>query len=760
MSCKPLMIVLLSSASLFAGPVAAQTAEPATAANEEGIEDIVVTAQRREERLQTVPISITALTGDQLAQAGIRDITRLEALTPGLTVGQSGSDSRPAMRGVKTDNSRQARADASVAFFVDGIYQSSNQQALAGFVDVARVEVQRGPQGTLYGRNSFGGNISVITNLPTDGFEAAARGEYGSYDRYLLEGMVNVPLGEGLGLRVAGQRKQSNGYVRNLVAGGDRLQDDDDWYGRATLRWEPTDALDVVLRGSYWAQDGNGGGAYEYKVAGILVNRAMPFNADGSVNQDIFGVPLAINPRARAGDVRPGDNPFNAALLTVPAGVPIPPDPYTIDSNADFDRRLRDRAVNLTVSYDLDFAMLKSITAYSDFDATRRSDSDFTAFSIREDTQISTNETLTQELQLASSGGTALQWIVGLYYLDTDASEDFIQFRTPSQSLNSSIFNFYRTKSYAAYAQATYALTEQLRVTGGVRYTEDEKVAGGVDRLGAPGGAALPRVPSKFDKVTWRGAVDYQATPDNLLYASVSTGFRSGGSNTGVTAPRPLTFGPETVTAYEIGSKNRFLDDTLQLNVSAFYNRYEDLQVDGFDDNTFLVFSQNAGRAKAKGVELEALIRPVGALNVAVTAAYLDAYYTSFQVADPITGAPLPTLRDNRVAMSPKWRLGAALDYTIDLGGVGTLTPRVQTSLVSRYFLLDFNTPIERQGDYTKTDARLTYTTADERFSLEAFVTNLEDKAVKSGGEFGGRGAFFIGYAPPRQYGVAASVKF
>lgn len=725
------------SASGSAGTTAAAGADRGAA----GVPDIIVTAQRREERLQTVPIAITALNGQTLEQAGIRDITRLEVLTPGLTVGQSGSDSRPALRGVNTDNSRQASADAAVAFFVDGVYQSSNQQALMGFLDLARVEVQRGPQGTLYGRNSFGGNISLITNLPTHRFEGMARGEYGSFGRYRLEGVVNAPLGDTLALRVVGLREKSRGYVRNLSPTGSRAQDIDDWYGRAALRWQPNSQTDVILRGHVWHGNGHGGGAYEYKVEGISADPANP------ANQSLDGQIVPINPRARASDI-PG--------LPV-LGVPVPTDPYIINQDTPATRRIRDYAGSLEINQDLGFAGFKFIGSVNDFDAVRTSDGDFTQYHVRFNLQQSRNKTQTAEAQLASHAGSPFQWVGGLYYLHTSAFEYFQQYRYTFGAFTDNIRTNFGTKSYAAYGQASYSLTDTLRVTGGIRYTSDHKTTSGNDIASS---VVIPFARAKFNKVTWRGAVDYKIDGNKMLYASVSNGFRSGGFNPGISIPTLLTFGPETVVAYEVGAKTRWLDNRLQLNLAAFYNKYRKLQVVGFDTATNLVYTQNVGEKTAKGVEAELQYRPIQGLEIALTASYLDAYFNNGFAIDPIFFDRNVNLAGKRAAMSPKVRLGGALSYAFELGGGVKVTPRIQSSYVSKYYLLDFNSLIERQRSFTKTDARLTLTGPGDRFTLEAFVNNIENKAVRSGGEYGGRGAFFIGYAPPRQYGVAVGVKF
>jgi iron complex outermembrane receptor protein len=739
-------------------PALAQTSSPApagspAAGNDTGVQEIIVTAQRRKEPLQSVPVAVTAIDSEGLAKAGIRDITTLGTLTPGLTVGQSGSDSRPAMRGVNTDNSRQAQADATVAFFMDGVYQSSNQQALQGFVDLARVEVQRGPQGTLYGRNSFGGNISLVSNLPTDRLEGSVFGELGSFSRRKFNGVINVPISDSLAFRAAGQYEKSDGYVKNITPGGTRAGDIDDAYGRLSLLWRLDDRTDVILRGSRWKGGGSGAGAYEYKVEGVQVNSlTVPPGGTINSNQDIRGtIVVPVNPRARTGDI-----------ATLPAaGVPVPTDPWTIDSDTPSTRSVGNTAGTIEVNRSLGFGNLKFIGSYSDFNAKRTSDGDFTSYNVRFNLQESKNKTNTGEVQLASESNSALQYVAGVYYLSTTASEYFQQYRYTFSAFTDNVLTNFDTKSAAAYGQATYAILPALRLTGGLRYTDDKKSSSGTDYANLTAGQPTlsPDVSKSFNKVTWRGAVDYQLEQDKLLYFSVSTGFRSGGFNTFVSLPNLLTFQPETVTAYEVGAKTRWFRNTLQVNLSAFYNSYKAIQINGYDANTNLVYTQNVGGRRARGIEAEVQFRPTPQLQTYLTAAYLDATYRSGAAAfDPISGDSI-SIAGNQSGFSPKWRVNAGVSYDFKIGD-GKLTPRLSSSYVSRYYLTDFNAFIEKQDSYAKTDFRVTYLAPGDRLSVEGFVTNIENTASKSGGEFGGRGAYFIAYAPPRQYGLNVSYKF
>ena len=837
-------------------------AEPAS-----GIADIVVTAQRREENLQTVPISVSAFNSAEIAKKGLTDISRLEGLVPGFTFGRSGTDARPAIRGVRTENVG-INADTTIGFFVDGIYQSRASQGTLGFVDLERVEIQRGPQGTLYGRNTFGGNISVVTAAPKmDRMLGGGDVTVGSNNQIRVTGYVNVPLSETVAVRFAGGYEKSNGYVKNINPAGGNLFDNDDTYARAAITFKPSSDFTATLKFDYSARGGIGGSAFGYKLVGsyfYVPTNTQLFNA----------TPVILNTRAgnRDGIV---DSP-----LTIDAGVPIyaAGDPYHIDNDYRGTLALKNYGFAANLAYDLGPVTLKSITGYNDFATTRTQDTDFSGNQIGADYQFSAARTFTQELQLLSSQPGPLQYVIGGYYFHDQLRDVFInqQFDQIVRNVTPNITRpraggFYsqnrgKTVSIAAYAQATYALTEQFKLTGGIRWTRDRKdyqfanadaillLAGGVPdgtaitfatgpvpdySFGVQGAATnctytsiplpvagfrcLDNIPTRFngatfptatfERVTWRLGADYQATPTNLLYASASTGFSSGGFN-GSQAALALgrgTFTPQTVTAFEIGSKNRFADNTVQINLAAFYNRYNNLQEQRQIPvgNTTLSIIENSGKARSYGAELEAIWRPVSALTINASLAYLNARYTKYdQVAAPfgtsilipdataltptlvngVTIAPagqrrifavgyncglIPgtggvgqpgaaygcDLSGNKIAHSPDYSGAVAIEYAIDLGSAGHLTPYAQVSFSGAFYGQPINSILDRQSAFAKLDLRLTWDYND-RFSIQGFVTNVTNKATATRFVYGGGNNLQASYAPPRLFGVRGSVKF
>lgn len=849
--------------ALFATPAIAQDSP----ADEAGIGEIIVTAQRREENLQDVPISVSAFGAEQIAKIGINDVSRLEGLVPGFTFGRSGVDARPAIRGVRTE-SVDVNADTTIGFFIDGIYQSRSSQGALGFIDLERVEVQRGPQGTLYGRNTFGGNISVVTAAPsTEGFMGGADITFGSYNQVRVTGFMNAPLGDTVAVRLAGGYEMSDGFVENINPAGGNLFDDDNSYFRAAIKFEPSDALTATFKFDYASRGGNGGSAFGYKLVGsyfYVPTNTQLFNA----------TPVILNTR---GGNRDG---VIDAPLTIDAGVPLfaAGNPYLIDNDYQGSLDLKNYSGTANIAYDFGAVTFRSITGYSDFKTTRTQDNDFSGNQIGVDYQFTSAETFSQELQLLSNGSGPLEYVIGAYYFKDKLNGTFISQQFPQiiRNVTPNITRptgsgFYQqlqaeTRSLAFYGQASYSLSEQLKLTGGIRWTRDNKdfrfananavlpLVGGTtidataitlatgpipeSSFGVMGGATnctyvtipLPQPgfqclaanttifngatfnTATFEKVTWRVGLDYQATDDNLLYVSASTGFSSGGFN-GSQAAAALgrqTFAPQTVTAFEIGSKNRFADNTIQLNISAFYNRYSNLQEQRQIPvgNTTLSIIENSGRARSYGVEFEAIWRPVDALTINASFAYLNARYTQYdQVAAPfgtsilipdalapativngVTVAPagqrrlfavgydcglIPgtggvgqpgaaygcNLAGNRIAHSPEYSGSVSIQYDIDLGSAGKLTPYAQLNFSGAFFGQAINSVLDRQPAFAKLDLRLTWE-FDERFSLQAFVTNVTNEATATRFVYGGGGNLQASYAPPRLWGLRGSVKF
>ena len=888
-------ILATTMLSIAASPAFAQPAANAAPDVGEGIEEIIVTVQRVEERLQEVPLAVTAISGATLADRNITDATQLQALAPGLSIGRSGSDVRPSIRGINTE-AIGANSDPRIGFYIDDVYQSRTSQAMAAFVDLERVEVQRGPQGTLYGRNSFGGNIALYSARPKDSFSIGGSLLYGSYQRFRGEGYVNAPITDGISARVAGMYERMNGYVKNTSTGSD-LGDEDQYYVRGSLLIAPVGSdLEILLRGSYWKQGGNGISAFGYKSLGTPIDPSL-IRAPGGTLQvggrsivvpngfsggSAYGVNAGVNSRFRDGiaDVGGAD-----------IGIPIEKDPYKINFDTVTIRDTKMYSLGADISYDFGPVKVRSITGYTDFFALRSSDNDFSPARVAIDYNQTKVKTFSQEVQLLSGDATSpFQFIVGAYFFKDDVKEFFYSDNftdypvagqpalsagggigllppggafpgnTPLSNNRSDNLSPVRmeTRSIAGFAQASYNITDGLRITGGARYTSDRKsYAAGFSPAAPAGqflafdlfsqgdnfnftcGAVTPALATStaanaatgitvrcgketFKFATFRGAIDYKISRDNLVYASVSTGRRSGGfNNTPSLTNTAIPFDPEKVTAFEIGSKNQFLDNNLQLNVAAFYNKFGGLQVQRQVPSpsglTTISIIENAGEARSYGVEIEAIAKPTRNLTFNMSYVYLNSKYTKYETgtagnglggllgcpAAPLArdfvcesggfgpnGFPFPNgLSDPdrfrqvlatapvynyliagtgasgrkysaNIPLTPRHTVTFGAAWDIDLGTAGMITPAGQVYLNSGYDNLDLNLPIARTSSFTKTDLRISWRSADDRFSLQAFVENVENTGVLNRAAIGANRSINASYALPRTWGLRGGFSF
>lgn len=866
--------------------------------------EIVVTAQRRTERVQDVPISITALTGEQLKNAAVTAPDRLEQLVPGLRMGRSGSDLRPAMRGTYTENVA-ANGDPRFGIYVDDIYQSRTSQ-VPPIVDLDRVEVQKGPQGTLYGRNSFGGNIAFFSAKPTDRLQAGIDVLYGRYDHGRVEGFVNLPVTDGVSLRVAGLWEESDGYVKNIGTGND-YGGEEQQFIRGTLRIAPKaldDRLEIMLRASYLDLGGEGLGGFGYKILGTQVDQSL-IRAPGeslTYNGVTYLLPNGFNGNSFTGTGVPIDTRFRDGIPDINGadiGIPTIDDPYKVNYAGNIFRDGSQKQFSGTISFNVGPATLRSISSYTDFDLVRTGGS-LTPILLNYSYGETTAKTYTQELQVLSSNrASPFQWIVGGYYFNDTARDRSVtnvnrSYVTATAPIGQQYFPFgftflpsgtgfnqtfaydgfgaqqQKTRSLAAYGQLSYTFFDKLTVTGGLRYTSDRKKVlasrfntfpgssplyfahdiddpidykcGGFIAANSSSNAPAAAIATAynfvcakqtFNYLSYRLAADYKLGRDNMVYASYSTGQHAGGFNTGPVTinrvPTLLPFAPEKVEAFEIGSKNRFLDGKLTLNAAAFLNNYRDLQAQTSIPNpnapltSVIALVQNIGKDRAYGIDIDAVYRPKPNLRLTLAYNWLHARELDYAVntfnfggtasfcgitpscipatgeTNTVQGTPFPNARTDpnrfvpvldsagnqvisggvpqfryviagrgldgtkytsRKAFSPDHTVQAGIAYDIDLGRRGTLTPEVQTYFNSGYILTDLTPNFGHNPSFTKTDLRVTYRTANDRFRLQAFVQNIEDEATISRAVYTNHRALLVNYAQPRTWGLNAGYRF
>ena len=732
-------------ALVAAAGVAAQTV-PQTAATSTATEDdIIVTAQRRSESLQNVPISITALTGDTLAASGIQDTERLSTLTPGLIV-QRSVVGKISIRGVGNEN-YTISGDPGVAVHSDGVYVARAAAGLFDLFDIARVEVLRGPQGTLYGRNATGGVINVLPKTPdTKALRASAAGEYGNYDYFRIEGMANAPLGGGWAARVAGLWSKRDGFTKNTNAdasrrGFDSFDTKDVWAVRGQLAYDGDSPLKARLSVEYLKDDSNLP-AYKY------LNRpnALPTADFGGFGED--------------------------GLRTVNQGIElqIPGASRGVGTDADV-FKTNQFGVSLHLDYDFGDVTLSSISGYRDTKFNYLNDGDGSDVFYVNYLQQDKSRQYSQELQLSGTIGN-IDWLLGGFY-----------FREKGSSFIALPFTFgfnlpffieidgsAKTDALAGYGELRWQATDRLKFTVGGRYSHEKRAAKYRYEInfGTPF-VQNPDLEATFNAFTPRFVVDFKATDRINLYASATRGFKSGGFNLLAIQPG---FNPEKVWSYEAGFKSTFAGGKGSLNGNVFYYNYKDIQV-GQIVNLSSVLT-NAAKATVKGAEIEFVARPVPALEIGATLAYLDAKYDRFCTGDPTQpSAPVNPncsaanpidLAGNRFPRAPEWTVTTSAQYTADFGNDSALMLRADLRVQSLTYFTQFNRRVVAQPAYEVVNGRINYTLPGGRFSIGAFVNNVFDKTyfneVLESGAFNPQLVAQAYVAPPRTYGVTAGVKF
>jgi len=671
------------------------------------LEEIIVTAQKRTESVQEVAAAISALSGSMLDARGITNVESLVTSVPGMHFSQSGANARITVRGIGTEQTT-VTGDPGVAFHIDGVYQSRASAGSALFYDLDRVEVLRGPQGTLYGRNATGGSVNLISKRPTEELGGNLELQLGNYNQKRVRGVFNTPLtdDDSLMLRVSGQQETRDGYLNNLTPGADDLEDRDALNLRTQLLYLPTDDLEVLLSVNYSTDKGAGQGQValgDYPVDGAPIN----------------------------------------ALIAAQSAPQNPSDPWDIRTSG-LARQDNDRqGATLAVDWDLGNVTLKSISAWQKNTVDSLADGDFSSADVINENRYQSSEQYSQELQLSSAGDGPWEWVTGLYAMAETSDVDFwytdegqglsmffptidVGLADPSYFGNKTTVN---SDSLGIFGQTSYRVTEEFKLTAGLRYSKDKKTADVFRKgFGAQQGDAFPKEGS-WSAVTWKLGADWWVTEDSMLYASVSTGFKSGGF---LQKKSDEPYDEEEILAWEIGSKNRFFDDRLQANVSAFFYEYSDMQLRTIRDSTSVV--SNAGEAEIKGLEIELLARPLEALELSAALAYTDAKFTNYTDDDPLDGlanTPLD-LSGNDLARSPDYTANLSAAYTWQFDS-GSLTSSVNYYWSDEVYFSAYNRKdVDYQGSYQKTDVNLTFNSADQIWYVSLVARNLENAEVAS----------------------------
>lgn len=657
------------------------------------LEEVVVTARKRQERLQDVPISANVTSGASLEKRDITALGQMDRYVPNLFIQQTPANQAVYIRGIGSSAGNLA-FEQSVGLFVDGIYAGRGRQFAAPFLDLERVEVLRGPQGALFGKNTSAGAINITSRGPTTAFEASSElnatvtGQPG----FDLTQIVSGPITDTLGARVAVRYADNDGWLKNGTTNQSEPHNKTA-LARLTLDWAPIDRLNVRL-----------------KVEGARI--------------ELEGQPMST--------VAPGHG-----LTFTRATTPGAPD---YDNTNSFDTAL-------TANYQMGGFTLTSITGYSKYNYAKVIDSDFTAASILNSSFIEAFEQTSQELRLTSPTSGRLKYVVGVYYHHNtvDLTQGTGIQLGPLNGTSNRIFS-QDDDTVSLYGQASYDLTSALRATVGLRQTWDDKSA---DQTRAntgrvpPSWIATPLSGSRHETAFDPSAqLQYTFNPDAMVYVSYAQGSKAGGfvAAQSTTTQSQFQFEGERAKSWEVGAKLQMLDRRVRLNVALFDTKYDDLQVSVWNPQAAAFITGNAASATTKGVEVELGARLTRSLDLSFSGGYLDAMYDDFPGAGciyplPVIPAGLACVQNiggTRIPRAPRWSMASTLDLnqplTDGLNLVGSLT----VSYRSEAFLEDTLNPVSLQPAYAKVDLRLGIAGARDRWELAVVGKNLTDKLTAS----------------------------
>jgi len=763
------------------------------------LEEIIVTAQKRAESLQDVPIAISAFEGDFLDRANITNISDVAAHTPGF----SSTAANPAlpqiyMRGIGTDDLGIA-SDPSVGFFIDGVYYGKAGGAITDLQDIQRIEVLKGPQGTLFGRNTIGGAISITTQRPSNEVEGSVSVKRGNYDHNSVSATFNSPLIEDqLYVRGSIKKTEQDGWQSNLQDGRDDGANTNNASGRLSLTWMPSENIEVTLKNNWSRTDENIG---YHKALNVLGQESI--DSANAVLQG-FATAAGYAPETIAAVAL---DPINFDLGTADTTVAGGP--------AFFDRRLRGHSVN--VNWDLnENYQFTSISAYREYSAnsTRPSGVPFDLIVIDGSEEV---ETYSQEFRLNASFDT-IEWFVGVSAFREDAasfSQATSRISDPSTAaLISAVWGvpfdvFYvldessaasnRTDSYAVYGDTTWDFSEDWSLSLGIRYSRDEKTfelnnpgfagvgldsnpdfaASGIlvwenlgvvfpSNLDGVGVSVSDKKQADWQNLSGRVVLSHDLSEDIQTYFSVAQGYKSGGFNT-VPGVNPATleisnaaFDPEEVISYELGIKSSLFDSRLRLNAALFQYEYADLQVFAEDPTSLAAVILNAGGATGTGLELDVVYLASENLRLSASMAWLEAEYDEFRISDSVN------LKGQELTRAPTFSGPLGLDYNIDIELPGELRLTANYSYTGEerqapYLESDLiadDTSLAIEDAYGLVSAKMSYTSEDQDWEVSLWGTNLTDEQyLAERGDLAASVGFIYGrMGAPRMYG--AEVKY
>jgi iron complex outermembrane recepter protein len=723
MNVRYSLVVAAVSAAVFSQPGLSADANDVGGGQPSGqLEEIIVTAQKKEETLSKAPLAISAVSQDQLQAAGAVSVQDLPSVVPNVQVSTYPllNQIQISIRGIASKDISDW-GDPAVATYVDGIYFPTTKGLGGALYDLARVEVLRGPQGTLYGRNATAGSINIITADPEQNWDAATDISIGNYGDIQSHAMVNIPVGDTLAVRGAVFYHRNDGYLDTLGTTARNYEAADERAGRLTALWHPTEA-------------------FRWRVA-----------VDNYISDGTQGIAIDTAPNGQPADGLP--------ILSRP--VRSTPEPYDHINNVSARSRMDWQANgSLSISYIAGYQRSKY-----NYATLYQAQTDPFGASIG---NYWRNENSFQELDL-NLNSKRLTNIFGITYAHSQTAE-LIQ--NPLYTIQLNIVPQVRThgESWGVFDQASYRVTERFRLIGGARYSNDHKgyleddLACPVDftftgSYNFPSQCGHSRYADvgKWSRINWKAGIEYDLTDMVLSYLSATTGYKAGGFNN-VPDPTLATYKPEDVINYEFGIKSRLFADRASINMAFFYQRYTNIQV---TEQTVFPVTTNAAAARIYGLEFEGSWRMTEQDRVDVFATGLRATYTDYTNAvNGQTGAVVASLSSNHLPNAPDGsaRIQYAHEFRLPHDD-GHLTPSAAIYWQSPSYLREFDLPVDRVPSYTKTILRLTYQDSADHWQVEAFVNNVENKLVRIGYQTV-LGFYDSYYGDPRTYGIRASYRY
>ena len=706
------------------------------------LEEIVVTARRREERLQSTPSSVSAFSAGELEMKLVGSIQDISRFTPNLmvnTAGVSPSQGIIYIRGIGEADQFNT-LDPAVGTYIDGIYLGRVQGSVFDLVDVERIEVLRGPQGTLFGRNTIGGVINVVTASPSMDPSTDMSFTYGNDERVGIKAAINRPLvDDTLFFRgsVSSIRREC---LSRLLNNSDCIAGKDTVATRGVLRWLPSNSLTIDF-----AIDATDGNDSSYPFSLLDVNSNAPL----AVVHNTMVLEGALGPDAVLYDENlpaANDDPYETeGTFTTAAPLSVKGSSIKIDWQINEDTKL------------------VSVAGFREMEASFSFDGDASTADIAGLDAVIDSDQFSQEVRIeGNSLNQRLEWTAGLYYFE-ESSKYVEDLYIPFILLNNGQTVFQDSQSYAVFAHLSFDLSERLRLSGGLRYSYDEKdVSVGIQNLLTDPDGSFSILPLTNNKDDWAAlspkiALDYQLSDGSLLYASVSRGFRSGGINGRASSPASLNaYDPEFVTSYEIGLKSQLLDDRVILNSSLYFSDYEDRQlttVRVFPSGDIVSVIENAGAVEIWGLEVEFKALLGSGFSVEANLGHTDAEYVKIDAGASIT-------LDSKYTFTPKWSGSVAIEHNGSLSN-GDLTTRIDYSYRSDIDFIAVRTPYTFQEALGLWNARMLYQPSGEDWSIAMWVRNLTDELyLKQSLDFTGFTGYAAGgYSEPREFGVTLRFK-